>query len=337
MHKEKTTQAAIIDLIDNLEFEKFNEAPIKKSEGTSKNHFKKPIDFANIDGQQETIKPISPDRCKSWAFADRHELEMGDIKSLALSIKTYGQQEPILARPIEPQEDGVEFEIIFGNRRWRACKLINIPVKAIIRNISDQDAAIAQKEENENRKEISDFSKAIHYKNLLDKKIFLTMAELSQKMGVGKATLSDLMSYTRIDTRIISSIKYPHKVSKKAAAKLAALSQNISDKSLQSLLKIIPDIESGIISARQIESAFLQQELALNENSIRQKDLTETTGSQIKREQTTDGSFVFKINSFITEKQAERIEALILKLLSRSKVVRPAEQVQPLEGETYEN
>ncbi len=163
------------------------------------------------------------------------------------------------------------------------------------------------------------------------------MAELSQKMGVGKATLSDLMSYTRIDTRIISSIKYPHKVSKKAAAKLAALSQNISDKSLQSLLKIIPDIESGIISARQIESAFLQQELALNENSIRQKDLTETTGSQIKREQTTDGSFVFKINSFITEKQAERIEALILKLLSRSKVVRPAEQVQPLEGETYEN
>ena len=337
MHKEKTTQAAIIDLIDNLEFEKFNEAPIKKSEETSKNHFKKPIDFANIDGQQEIIKPISPDRCKSWALADRHELEMGDIKSLALSIKTYGQQEPILARPIAPQEGGIEFEIIFGNRRWRACKLINIPVKAIIRNVSDQDAAIAQKEENENRKEISDFSKAIHYKNLLDKKIFSTMAELSQKMGVGKATLSDLMSYTRIDTRIISSIKCPHRVSKKAASKLAALSQNISDKSLQALLKIIPDIESGIISARQIESAFLQQELTLNESYSKQTDLTEIVGSQIQRDQNIDGTFVFKINTFITERQAEKIEAFILKLLSRYKLVRPAEQNQSLEGKTYDN
>lgn len=336
MHKEKTTQAAIIDLIDDLEFEKFNEAPIKKSEENSKNHFKKPIDFANLDGQQEMIKTISPDRCKSWALADRHELEMGDIKSLALSIKTYGQQEPILARPIVPQENGVEFEIIFGNRRWRACKLINIPVKAIIRNISDQDAAIAQKEENENRKEISDFSKAIHYKNLLDKKIFSTMAELSQKMGVGKATLSDLMSYTRIDNRIISSIKCPHRVSKKAASKLAALSQNISEKSLQALLKIIPDIESGIISARQIESAFLQQEFDLNENSNQQKGLTEIIDSQIKRELTTEGTFVFKVNTFITEKQAERIENLIVKLLSRSKLVRPAEQAQQKKGEEHE-
>ena len=335
MHKAKTTQAAIIDLIDNLEFEKFNEAPIKKSEETNKSQYKKPIDFASTDNQQETIRLISPDRCKSWDLADRHELEMGDIKSLALSIKTYGQQEPILIRPIEPQADGIEFEIIFGNRRWRACKLINIPVKAIVKNILDQDAAIAQKEENENRKEISDFSKAIHYKALLDKKIFSSMTELSQKMGIGKATLSDLMSYTRIDNRVISSIKHPHKMSKKAAAKLAALSQNISECSLQALLKIIPDVESGKISARQIESVFLQQENASNININKIESVTEIISSQIEKEQIKKGLFVFKVKTIITEKQANRIENLMSKFLSRSKPVRvrPAEQNQIQEGE----
>lgn len=331
MHKEKTTQAAIIDLIDNLEFEKFIEAPIKKSEETNKNYSKKPIDFANSDIQQETIKLISPDRCKSWDLADRHELEMGDIKSLALSIKTYGQQEPILVRPVEPKENGIEFEIIFGNRRWRACKLINIPVKAIVKNISDQNAAIAQKEENENRKEISDFSKAIHYKNLLDNKIFSNMTELSQKMGIGKATLSDLMSYTRIDNRIISSIKHPHKITKKAAAKLAALSQNISEESIQSLIKIVPDIESGVISARQIESAFSQHEQHAV-NNFNKETLIKTI---IEKKQMPDG-FTFKVTTPLTEKQANSIVDLILKFLSRSKLVRPAELVQTKEGKLYE-
>lgn len=318
MHKEKTTQAAIIDLIDDLEFEKFNEAPIKKSVETNKNHLKKPIDFANLDNQQEIIRLISPDRCKSWDLADRHELEMGDIKSLAVSIKTHGQQEPILVRPIQIKEDGIEFEIIFGNRRWRACNLINIPVKAIVKNISDQDAAIAQKEENENRKEISDFSKALHYKNLLDKKVFSNMTELSQKLGIGKATLSDLMSYTRINNKIISAIKYPHKISKKAAAKLAALSQNISEEQLQVLVGLIPDVESGTISARQIESYFLQQKTPIVNDNLNKK---------IEKEKTAEG-FVFKVNVFINEKQAAIIERLILKFLSRSTPVRPAEQTQ---------
>ncbi|MGI9214859.1 MAG: ParB/RepB/Spo0J family partition protein [Gammaproteobacteria bacterium] len=170
-----------------------------------------------------------------------------------MSIKKYGQQEPILVRPKHDVTSEVEYEVIFGNRRWRACASLNIPVKAIIKSLTDQEAAISQKEENENREGISDYSKAIFYKKMLDNKIFSSIGSLANNMGIGKSTLLDLLSYTRISQEIISAMPNPHKLSRKAAAKLATLSSANKD-TIENLILLAPDIVAGKIPARKIES-----------------------------------------------------------------------------------
>ena len=319
MKKEKTTQAAIIDLIDEQEFENFTDAPIK----SNRKQEKTPSSFIDKMTEKEEIKIISAERCAPWHLADRQESEMGDIKSLALSIKAYGQQEPILARPTKDKNSSFEFEIIFGNRRWQACKLINSPIKAIIKNISDEEAAIAQKEENENRKDISDYSKAVHYKSLLNKNVFSNMSELSQKMGISKATLSDLMSYTRINDKVLAAIKCPSKISRKAAAKLAALSNDISDKSINILIKVAKGVEDGKVSARQIEDLYkklaTEQVSEKTPNALLEKN-------HIKTKQKRTGETEFVVKSILNNEQIEEIKSFIESVIVGIKLVRPGEQ-----------
>lgn len=252
MSKEKV-KASVTDLIDsNIKpLEASMTALVKTNEPGLINP-----NLQELKRKTETLVSISPNRCRPWKFADRSELEMGDIEALALSISRHGQQEPALLRPLKKPEDGIEYEVIFGNRRWRACLKLNKPLKAIATNISDQEAAVAQKEENENREDISDFSKAMYYKKLLKTNVFKSQEQLSSKMGIGHSTLVDLLSYTRIHPDVLKAFTEPHKLGRTHAVKLAALSSKADNKGLQALIKIVPKIQEGKIPSRKIEEEY---------------------------------------------------------------------------------
>jgi ParB family chromosome partitioning protein len=79
----------------------------------------------------ETIIKIDPKSCICWEYADRQEFEMGDLNKLANDILMNGQLQPIIVREV-----GENYEIIAGQRRWRACKIAGINVKAIVRNLN---------------------------------------------------------------------------------------------------------------------------------------------------------------------------------------------------------
>src|SRR5437868_2409868 len=68
------------------------------------------------DAALNQLITIDPEACILWRFSDRPSDELGDIDSLALSLKEHGQQEPILVRQ-NRQNTSHAYEIIFGNRR----------------------------------------------------------------------------------------------------------------------------------------------------------------------------------------------------------------------------
>ena len=212
---------------------------------------------------KENLITVSPFLCKPWYLADRLEVEMGNIEELSLSIQKNGQQEPILIRPIKPNQElssKIKYEIIFGNRRWKACCLINKPIKAIIRNISDQEAAICQKEENSYRRNLSDYSRCLSYEKLLAKNIFNNLTQLAIKMNIPKQTISDIMSYSRIDKKILDAIPEPHKLSRNSAIKLAKISSSyISKNELNIIIENAEKINFGIIPAKNIENLLFKK------------------------------------------------------------------------------
>lgn len=279
------------------------------------------------------ITTVDPAKCAPWKFADRDEGEMGDIESLGISIKNNGQQEPILLRSAKHLGvPGIEYEIIFGRRRWKACVEYGLPLKAIIKNISDQDAAIAQKEENEHREDISDYSRAFYYKKLLDENIFESISMLAKKMMIGKTSLLDILSYTRIEKKILQAMPKPYKLTKAAAVKLATISQKISsEEELNALISLAPQIQDGKIAFRNIENELYKKLSVVSENSVEKQSTFKFSGNHLfiskKRK---NGDLVLSISKDVLKKVPQtKIEQFIFDLIVKKYGSKQSDNLPP--------
>jgi ParB family chromosome partitioning protein len=82
----------------------------------------------------------------------------GDLDGLVASIREQGQQVPILVRP-HPEQSG-RYQVAFGHRRLRALIELGLQVKAIVRELSDEQLVIAQGQENNEREDLTFIEKA---------------------------------------------------------------------------------------------------------------------------------------------------------------------------------
>lgn len=225
----------------------------------------------------DSLIEISPAACKPWDFYDRHESELGNIEELANSIQKAGQQEPILVRPIKnthlSADPSIKYEIIFGNRRWRACKLIGKNLLAIVRVLDDQEAALSQKEENENRQNISDYSRSIHYRRLIDSGVFTNENQLSVKLNIPRNSLNDLMSFNRIPTQLLDAIPNVHTLSLRMGVKLALLCKN--PENLEILIQLAPKIGTNKLSSTKLDQAVEEIKTG-NANQLSKKSIPVT-------------------------------------------------------------
>lgn len=114
---------------------------------------------------------------------------------LVASIERDGQQVPVLVRP-NPSVEG-RYQIAYGRRRLRALERLTQPVKAIVRNLSDDEMVVAQGRENLDRADLSFIEKALFAKRLED-----AGYERSVIMSALSSDKSDLSRYISIARRI---------------------------------------------------------------------------------------------------------------------------------------
>src|ERR1700677_454973 len=96
----------------------------------------------------EAIIKIDPIQIMNWENNDRPENELGDIDAFAKELAEVGQQVPCIVRKKDDK-----YELIAGERRWRAALKARILLKVIVQNLTDQEATICQIAENTNRKD----------------------------------------------------------------------------------------------------------------------------------------------------------------------------------------
>ena len=129
-------------------------------------------------------------------IADRLSADLDPgFDELVSSIERHGQQVPILVRP-SPVTEG-RFQIAYGRRRLRALVRLNRPVKAIVRDLSDDEVVVAQGRENLDRADLSFIEKALFAKRLED-----AGYERSVIMSALSTDKSDLSRYISIARRI---------------------------------------------------------------------------------------------------------------------------------------
>lgn len=115
---------------------------------------------------RSSLKNIPISNLKAGALQPRAVFNEGEIESLAQSIKKEGIIQPILVRPDKTSEN--DYEIIAGERRWRAAQLAGLhEVPVIIHLIDDQDSLKIALIENLQRQDLNIFEEADAYQHLM--------------------------------------------------------------------------------------------------------------------------------------------------------------------------
>jgi ParB/RepB/Spo0J family partition protein len=169
---------------------------------------------------------IPTSKITRWEYKDRPESELGNIVDLAQNIKEIGQKAPCIVRP--KQGDSGIYELIAGERRFHAAKMLGIPLKVFIQDLSDYEAALTQASENIQRTDLSDYAMGMSYGSLVDEGI-LKQKDLIEKLGLSKQAVSKLLAFKKIPSEITESIGDMHKVSKDTAEVIYQLSNKGSE------------------------------------------------------------------------------------------------------------
>ncbi|WHY00747.1 nucleoid occlusion protein [Neobacillus sp. DY30] len=185
--------------------------------------------------KNEEIKKIPIESIVPNRFQPRTVFDDEKIEELSRTIHTHGIIQPIVVR----QFDG-NYEIIAGERRWRAMKKLGWEeVPAIIKSYSDTETASVALIENLQREELSPIEEAIAYGKLLELHN-LTQEALAQRLGKGQSTVANKLRLLKLPQPIQESLLNKEITERHARAliplknpeKQVLLLQDIIDKNL---------------------------------------------------------------------------------------------------------
>lgn len=138
----------------------------------------------------QTIVELDPEFLESSFVVDRLGVELEDQQALIDQIKEHGQQVPILVRP-HPEKPGF-YQVAYGHRRLAAIKTIGGKIKAVVRDLSDEQLVVSQGQENNARTDLS-FIERCFFGWQLEQRGFSRDIIMSS-LGVDKAALSRMIS-----------------------------------------------------------------------------------------------------------------------------------------------
>lgn len=116
--------------------------------------------------KSRSVVELDPFTIKAGGLKDRLDFDEKSHQVLMASLKEYGQQVPVLVRP-DPEEDGA-YQIVYGRRRVLAMRDLKMPVKALIRDLDDEAAILAQGQENSARRDLSFIERVNFARQMVD-------------------------------------------------------------------------------------------------------------------------------------------------------------------------
>jgi ParB family transcriptional regulator, chromosome partitioning protein len=154
---------------------------------------------ARLEGGVERLRMIPLEKLAPSIFQPRKEIDPGKLQELADSISAQGVVQPVVAREIEA---GERFEIIAGERRWRAAQLAGLSeLPVIVRKVTDQAALAIALIENIQRENLNAMEEAEALKRLLDE-YRMTHQQLADAVGKSRATITNLLRLNELQIEV---------------------------------------------------------------------------------------------------------------------------------------
>lgn len=207
--------------------------------------------------KDQVYKTLNIDMIKANENQPRTHFEEEKITELSESIKENGLLQPIVVRPYDNY-----YQIVVGERRYRACKLANITeVPCIIQVLDEDQTAIAALIENIQRENLSPIEEALAYKNILDIQD-MTQSELAIKVGKKQSTIANKLRLLNLPMTVQEAVKR----------------KDVSERHARALLGLETTAEQNNMLREIIDKGYT---VAQTENLIKQK--LEPKEKQIKK------------------------------------------------------
>jgi ParB family chromosome partitioning protein len=195
-----------------LHFMSTQSAAIKESEGLKER-------LKQFDGSLP-VRTLDPSTIRPSKWANRHDASFmtEDFQELKAEIASAGGNvQAIKVRPIPPGvapstppgAAPVEYEIVYGHRRHRACLELGIPVAALIEGVSEQQLFVEMERENRARKDLSAWEQGQMYARALDIGLYPSNRKLADAIGRDLGDIGKALALARLPKTVIEAFSSP--------------------------------------------------------------------------------------------------------------------------------
>jgi ParB family chromosome partitioning protein len=203
------------------------------------------------NGSEPRYELVPLDRINPNPLQPRKKFNDADLEELAASILEHGVVQPVVVRPV-----GGGYELVVGERRWRACTKAGLSaIPAIIKDASDPESLEVALIENLHRQDLNGIEEATAYQQLMEE-FDMTQEELAQKVGKSRSAIANSLRLLQLPVEIQAAV-VADEVSAGHARALLGMQGDVYQMALMRRI-----IEEGM-SVRQVEEVVRKRLLAV--------------------------------------------------------------------------
>jgi len=194
-----------------------------------------------VEKDEENVQEIDIKKIVANEKQPRRGFDESKLEELADSMKQHGVLQPVILR-----KKGNKYELVAGERRWRAAAKAGIEkIPAIVRELNDSDVMEIALIENLQREDLNPIEEAMAYKSLIDD-FGLTQEELSKRVGKSRSQIANTVRLLNLDKEI-QDLVYENKLTAGHARALLSIQDS------KERLKLANMISKEALSVRQTE------------------------------------------------------------------------------------
>jgi ParB family chromosome partitioning protein len=165
----------------------------------------KPVaETAAVTGESRAdgLRELPIDLLQRGQYQPRADIRQDTLEDLAASIRAQGVVQPIVARPIGEVKGTLRYEIVAGERRWRAAQMAGLEaIPAVVREIPDEAAIAMALIENIQRENLNPLEEARALDRLI-REFDLTHAEAAEAVGRSRVAVSNLLRLQELSDKV---------------------------------------------------------------------------------------------------------------------------------------
>jgi len=232
----------------------------------------------------EDLLELPVDSLQPGGHQPRRNFDAEQLESLADSIRAQGVVQPIVARPIA----GGRYEIVAGERRWRAAQKVGLKViPAVVRSMEDRAAMAVALVENIQRADLNPLEEATALKRLIDE-VGLTHEQCSEAVGRSRVQVTNLLRLFELNEDVQALLR-----AGKLSLGHAKVLLGVTGPRQSSLANLVTARQYSVRQTEELVRAALAVRSAKSRKSNRsplESDLSQRIGLPVRVQQGSDGA-----------------------------------------------